>query len=402
MSTPDPGEAFVRLGLAIDQHLPGYVDAYFGPLDLSHAARVRGKVPLPELMAQAQELTASVTRDESLSSLRQEWLLGELGAMQATLRILAGEVPEILDEVRLLYGVTPAWVDEAVFDEAHRALDSVLPGAGPVSDRALAFRRRMRVSLERVRPAFDRLAEDLRRRCLSLFPLPLEETCEFASVRDKPWLAYNSFKGAGRSRIDFNLDWPLHLHQLPDILAHEAYPGHHTESAIKERRLFQDQGWLEQGIVLSNTPSSLVSEGLATNALTVIAGPEEVVGYYADLLDSAGLPAEEAARVADFVRAGRPLDEVSGNQILLLHGEKVPEDEVVAYGVRYGMTPEEEQRKLLRFYQDPLWRSYGFNYTIGRDLVEAYLCACADLVEAFTGLLTEPMTPRQLDLVANT
>jgi hypothetical protein len=244
--------------------------------------------------------------------------------------------------------------------------------------------------------------EDLRRRTLSRFPLPHEETCEFVNVRDKPWLAYNAYKGSGRSRIEFNQDRPFYLHQLPEIVAHETYPGHHTESAIKEERLFRAEGWMEQSVVLSNAPSALVSEGLATNALSVIAEPEEVVGYYADLLAAAGLPAEEAQRLFDFVQLGRPLEEVSGNQILLLHGEKRPEEEVVAYGMRYAMAPESELRDMLRFYQDPLWRSYGFNYTVGRDLVEAYLSASADRTQAFTRLLAEPMTPLQLDLVAGT
>jgi hypothetical protein len=402
MTTPDPGEAFVRLGLAIDQHLPGYVDAYFGPMAHSQAARRRGKAALPELTAEAQALAAAVARDEGLDPLRREWLLGEIGAMQTTLRLLSGEQLEILTEVRLLYGVTPAWIDEQVFADARRALDSILPGTGPVFERGLEFRRRMRVSLERIRPAMMRLVDDLRRRTRQRYPLPAEETCEFASVSDKPWLAYNGYKGAGRSRIDINSDRPLYLHQIPEIMAHETYPGHHTEQTIKDQHLFQDQGWVEQSIALSNSPTCLVSEGVATNALEAVADAAEMVGYYADLLSAAGLPAEEAQRVADFVRAGSPLDLIAGNQILLLHGEKLSAEEVVAYGVRYGMATESEQRDLLRFMQDPLWRSYGFNYTVGRDLVRSYLSASADRVAAFTRLLTEPMTPRQLDLVAGT
>lgn len=402
MPAHDVGERFVRLALAVDQHFPGYVDAYFGPLDFSHAARQRGKVPLPELAAEAQDLAQSVARREDLAPDRKEWLWSELGALRTTLRILSGEELEILAEVRLLYGVTPAWVDEVAFEAAHRALGEVLPGTGPVLDRALAYRQQLRVSLERIRPAFDRLVEQLHRRSLSLFPLPEEETCEFREVRDQPWLAYNAYKGSGRSRIDLNRDRPFHLHQLPEIIAHEAYPGHHTELAIKEQSLVRDRHWLEHSIVLSNSPACLVSEGMATNALEVVATPEEVVGYYAELLEAAGWAAGEAQRVADFVRAGRPLEEVSGNQILLLHGERVPEEEVIAYGVRYAMVPEDEQRALLRFHQDPLWRSYGFNYTIGRDLVEGYLSRCGDRVAGFTRLLREPMTPRALDVIAKT
>jgi hypothetical protein len=401
MSPSDVGESFVRLALAIDQHFPGYVDAYFGPQGLSHAARQRGKVPLPELAAEAKALAGRVAGDGSLDERRREWLEGEVHAMQTTLRILAGEPMEILDEVRQLYGVTPAWVDEGTFEQAHRALESVLPGDGTVVERGQAFRRQLRVSFERIRPAFDRLAEDLRRRTLDRFPIPHEETCEFVGVRDQSWLAFNRYKGSGRSRIEFNLDWPHHLHQFPEVVAHEAYPGHHTELAIKEQRLVQGEGWLEQAAVLSNSPACLVSEGMAMNALGIIADPDEVMALYGDLLAAAGLPADGAARVRDYVTAGRPLDRVADNQILLLHSERVSDDEVVAYGVRYGLTSEDEQRKLLQFFKDPLTRSYGFNYSIGRELVEMYLGASPDRQAAFCTLLCEPVTPRQLDLVAD-
>ncbi len=398
----DVGEAFVRLGLAIDQHFPGYVDAYFGPEEIARSVRGREKVPLAELEDQVQHLAATVAHDETIVPRRREWLQGEVAAMRTTLRILQGGAPDILDEVRLLYGVTPAWVDESTFEEAHRALDGILPGTGPVAERVSAFRQRLRVSLAAILPDVKRLADELRRRTRAGFALPPEEACEFVFLRDKPWMANNAYQGSGKSRIEINEDRPFYLHQLPELLAHEAYPGHHTELAIKEQSLYQEEGWLEQAIVLSNTPTSLVSEGMAMNALRVIAEPEETVGFYGELLGAAGLPVGEASRVAAFVSAARPLNRVSDNQILLLHGEKVPEEEVVAYGVRNGMNTEEEERQLLRFHRDPLWRSYGFNYTIGRDLVEQYLSVREDRVKAFATLLSEPVTPRQLDLAADT
>jgi len=54
----------------------------------------------------------------------------------------------------------------------------------------------------------------------------------------------------------------------------------------------------------------------------------------------------------------------------------------------------------MRFYRDPLWRSYGFNYSLGRNLVEAFLSASAGRLEAFSRLLESPMTPEQLSSAA--
>jgi hypothetical protein len=58
---------------------------------------------------------------------------------------------------------------------------------------------------------------------------------------------------------------------IPTVVAHEAYPGHHTERVMKEDKLYLGEGRLEHSIALSNTPSALVSEGIATNALQAVA-----------------------------------------------------------------------------------------------------------------------------------
>jgi hypothetical protein len=107
MSAQDLGAGFIRLGLSIDQHFPGYVDAYFGPDTIAQSVRDEGKVPLTALEALADQLARSVAGDASLGFPRQEYLLGEIAAVRTTIGVLQGVVPGIHDEVRLLYGVTP-------------------------------------------------------------------------------------------------------------------------------------------------------------------------------------------------------------------------------------------------------------------------------------------------------
>jgi hypothetical protein len=59
---PQPGEEFVRLALAIEQHMPGYVDSYFGPDEWMAQAKQAGKVPLPELTERADRLATGLWR----------------------------------------------------------------------------------------------------------------------------------------------------------------------------------------------------------------------------------------------------------------------------------------------------------------------------------------------------
>ena len=55
-----------------------------------------------------------------------------------------------------------------------------------------------------------------------------------------------------------------------DYLAHEGYPGHHTEHALRENRQYRAHGQGEYAIQLINTPESLISEAIATCARGLI------------------------------------------------------------------------------------------------------------------------------------
>ena len=61
---------------------------------------------------------------------------------------------------------------------------------------------------------------------------------------------------------------------LPNLLAHEGYPGHHTEHCRKEQ-LLVGAGHDEQSIFLVNTPQCLMAEGLADHALAATAARQE-------------------------------------------------------------------------------------------------------------------------------
>ena len=396
-TVPDEvGVAFVRLGLAIGRHLPGYVDTYFGPADIAQRVEAEGALPASELAALADGLAQEVATYASLDPVRREYLKGEVAAMQTTTRMLQGEALEFVDEVRALYGVAPGWVDETVFTEAHRVLADLLPGPGTLTERVQAFRRSMRIPIAVAAPMITRLAAEFRERARTAFPLPPGEDCVFSFVRGQPWTAYNWYEGEGRSRIEIDEDHPLYVYQLPEIVAHEAYPGHHTEHAIKEQVLYREQSRLEHSVILGHVPSSLVSEGIAEHAVDVIVQPGELIHWYGEILQEAGMPRAEAARVDEFSRALLPLARVADNQLLLSNGRGASDDEVIAYGLRYALNTAEDQQRLLRFMKDPLWRSYGFNYSLGHHVVETYLGVSRDRITAFARLLQEPLTPGQL------
>ena len=210
------GEEFVRLALAINEHLPGYVDSYFGPPEWMQQAKDMGQVPLPDLSKQVDFFAGEIAQVGDLDEQRRDFLARQVAAMQMSLRLLGGEKVSLADEVRGLYDVQPAWKDESNFEEVHKALDQILPTGGSLTERQQQWKKSLEISEERVRELLPFIIETLRERTRETFDLPEEESFSVEFVSDQPWGAYNWYLGEYRSRIDINTDQPARISILPD------------------------------------------------------------------------------------------------------------------------------------------------------------------------------------------
>jgi ElaB/YqjD/DUF883 family membrane-anchored ribosome-binding protein len=386
----------VELALSIDKHLPGYVDAYYGPVEIRELVDAKGKIQLEELSSTLDQIIDSTHQDAILTEERREYLSAELKAMQTTLRILKGEEIDIVEESQGLYGLTPIWTEEIVFEEAHQELEHLLPGSGPLAERMESFREKIIVPKETLKSIIRNLADDFRRRTMEVIALPVDEFCEYSFVHNKPWHAYNWYLGAYSSRIDINIDLPTYTISLPYHIAHETYPGHHTEHTVKEKELYREGGYLEHSIILSTAPSAVVSEGIAEIALEIIATPEEIAQILQSILKQAGLKNVDGIQLYQIIKARRPLKKVDINQVLMLHSEGASDEEVINYGIRYGLLNEQQSRKSLEFYKDPLWRSYVTLYSLGYELVQDFISKGEDKTARFLRLIREPVSASQL------
>jgi hypothetical protein len=314
--------------------------------------------------------------------------------MQTKIGLLRGEPVSYAAEVRGLYDVEPKRVPEAVFDQAIAELDALLPGSGTIDEREQAFRRRFVVEPERIPALMDVIIPELRRRTTRLVDLPEGEGFEIRMVSNEPWSAYNWYLGDYHSRVDVNTDLPSYLMALPDTMAHEAYPGHHTEHMLKEQHLWREARRGEHSILLINAPECVVSEGIATRARRVIMSDDELTEWLeqelAPVAGMTGLPFRDMLAVS---QTRKHMRAVSNNAALLLHAEGASEDDVIAYVKKYRLATDEEARKTLSFIKHPNFRSYGFTYTAGADLLDELFEKKGNSREWFKRLLTEPVTP---------
>ncbi|GAA3432077.1 DUF885 domain-containing protein [Kutzneria kofuensis] len=386
---------YLTLGLRMDRLLPGAVDAYTGPAALR--AQVAGEpVPDPgELRLGAAELRRAVA-DADLSPQRREFLTAQLVAMETTCARLAGRPIGFVAEVETCFQTTIGLGDPDVYAQAHRQLRRLLPGLGSLRRRVARYRSGEEIPKERIGDCVQVLSADLRARAAERFGLPAGESVQYEIVDNRAWSGFNSYLGGYRSRVSLNVAQGHRVSTLAHLIAHEAYPGHHTEHCRKEAGAIRVDGQWEQSMFVLNTPQCVVAEGLAELGVYAAVGPHW--GAWATaLFAEAGVHVDgELLEAVDL--ATTTLQAVRQDAMLMLHDRGADEDDVVGFLSRWLLVPEFRAYRLLPFLTDPLWRAYTTTYVEGSRLVRRWLAARGpvDLATRYSRLLDEPLVPAGL------
>jgi hypothetical protein len=389
---PDLVERYLLVGLRLGRHLDGLVDAYYGPPELADRVATEPVPSLGELLFEVDALILELDAGGGPEpAARRRWLRAQLTGLHTTARKLAGESIRYVDEVEECYGVRPRMADEEAIAAAHARLDDILPGDGALPERYSAWRESQAVPVDKLDAALRSIADDLRERTDRAFGLPEGEQVDFALVTDKPWSGFNHYLGALRSRVEINTDLPVLSPTLGHLVAHEAYPGHHTEHSRKEVGLVRQRRQLEETIFLVGTPQCLLAEGLADLGLEALVGdaPESML---AEHLAPLGIPYDDEVAAATS-EVGELLGAVRGNAALLLHEVGQPPDQVVDYLSRWALLPRARAEKAVQFLTDPTWRAYISCYVEGLPLCRHFV---AGDPARFERLLTEQLVPADL------
>jgi hypothetical protein len=391
---------YLLLGLRFDRIEPGYVDAFTGDPALRQTVLAEPAPDPTSLVRQAQRLLAAlpdVPRGNGFDATRADFIGAHLRALACAGRKFAGEDIGFVDEVHDYFDVHIAKGELETYRQAHARLDDVLGGDGPLADRMEAHRASEEIPPERLAECIEAFSSALRDRVRAEYPLPDTETVEYQVVTDKPWSGFNYYLGDYRSTVAVNADIKQLMSNLPRLVAHESYPGHHTEHCRKEAGLVNRKGQAEQTIFLVNTPQCLMAEGLADLALYAAIGPrwgQWASEIYADL--GLRFDGERAEAVSE---ASAALAGVRQDAALMLHDEHRDADEVAAFLRRWLLVNDTRARQMLRFLSSPLWRAYTSTYVEGYRLLRAWLDdrpAGVGLTERFGRLLDEPLIPSTL------
>ena len=127
-------ERYAHLVLALGQHDPDYVDAFYGPAEWKTQAEKETK-SLDAIGAEAAELSATLakttdaaTSGDEMFKLRREYLQKQISALAARVRMLKGEKLKFDDESRALYDAVAPTFPDSHFIQIISQLEAKIPG----------------------------------------------------------------------------------------------------------------------------------------------------------------------------------------------------------------------------------------------------------------------------------
>lgn len=403
-------EDYVKLVLNIGQYDADFVDAYYGPEDWR--SDLKSDLQFDSIAyAQISEKTDALLNElESLSefqadeleTLRFRYLYKQLLACKTKIFMLNGVSLPFDEETKALYDATAPIHNDEYFQSAIAELDKILPGRGDVAKRLNDFKIKFAISIEKLEAVFNAAIKESRLRTLKHIKLPEQESFKVEYVKDKPWGAYNWYKGNYFSVIQVNTDLPIYIDRAVDLAAHEGYPGHHVYNVLLESNLAKKRNWAEFKVYALFSPQSLIAEGTANFGIDMAFPGDERIKFEKEVLfPLAGLNPDEADlyyKVLDLQKSFS----YSGNEAArnYLDG-KWTREQTVEWLQKNALRKKDSADKYVSFIEK--YRSYVINYNLGMDIVGNYIernggteSNSAKRWELFEHLLSTPQTPSGL------
>jgi hypothetical protein len=378
-------EQYAHLVLALGQHDPNYVDAFYGPAEWKTQAE-KEKKSLDAIGAEAAELIStlakmpdSATSGDDMLKLRCEYLQKQISALAARVPMLKGEKLKFDDESRALYDAVAPTYSDSHFDEIISQLEAKIPGTNrqsgsdPLWKRYEEWRKRFVIPKEKLDTVFQLAIKECRARTLAHVALPPNESFAVEYVTNKPWGGYNWYKGNFHSVIQVNTDLPIYIDRAVDLAAHEGYPGHHVYNSLLEKNLVRDRGWVEFSVYALFSPQSLVAEGTANFGRDVVfpAKAERMKFEKEVLFPAAGIDASRADEYYTVQDLIKQLDYAANEAARRLINGEIDEHAATQWLQKYAVMDPARAQQRVKFIQR--YRSYVINYNLGEDMVRRYI-----------------------------
>jgi hypothetical protein len=368
--------AYIKLAFQLSVFDGDYVDAYFGPEHLKIEALAEKKT-LTQINQDATQLIdnlkkMNVDEKDKMGILRLKNLTRMVEALKSRVLFLEGSPMTFDEESNAIYGAVSPSYPPAHYETVLEKLSALLPGDEPLVERIDAFRKQFIIPRDRLEKVFATAIAEGRKRTKAHIKLLDTENFELEYVTDKPWGAYNWFKGNGKSLIQVNTDLPIYIDRAVDLACHEGYPGHHVYYCLIEQELYKKKGWLECSVYPLFSPISLIAEGTANYAVEVAFPGDERIKYEKEVLfPLAGLNPDMADRYYQVLELTAQLSFAGNEAARQWIDKKISDDEAVAQLMKFRLMNKDRAEKYLSFIKR--YRAYVINYNLGLKMVKNYM-----------------------------
>src|ERR1035437_6491733 len=373
-------ESYVKLVLNVGLHDPGYVDAYYGPAEWKPADSsvvVKDSVQIQKLFKESGRLldsldTLSNYKANEIETLRYKFLYKQLLAVRTRISMLAGAVFTFDEETKNLYDAEAPVHSNDFFASVINELDKSLPGKGDIAERLSEFRKSFIIPVNKLDTVFTAAIIECRKRTLQHITLPSNENFSVEYVKDKPWGAYNWYKGNSYSVIQVNTSLPVYIDRAVELAAHEGYPGHHVYNTLLEKNMVKEHKWMEFSIYPLYSPQSLIAEGSANFGIHIAFPGNSRIRFEKEVLfPLAGLDPSGADQYYKVIELTSKLDYASTEAARNYINGRMNRAETIKWLQKYAIMTKERAEQSMRFIDT--YRSYVINYNVGQDLVNDYV-----------------------------
>lgn len=217
----------------------------------------------------------------------RNWLTEYILSLQVLTRWLSGDGVGYEEIVAGGLRIDPAPPTPREITALQNARDAALTAAGYSS--LEEYEERDGIPRQNVVDVMHELVAEAKERSARLLPrlrMPTEEPT-IEAMEGVPFTAYCDYPGR---RLGINIDIPHTRSGLKHLVGHEAYPGHflhlgHRDALAQEGSMFADAT-----LLTTNCASSVLLEGVAEFALTLIdwrREPEDKIAFYQQALKQA-------------------------------------------------------------------------------------------------------------------
>ena len=395
------GEDFLLLALRIDKHIKGYVDFYFGPERLRQIVDYESLTAPNTLLNDSNNLLKQLgTQDFDKERIR--YIEKLLIAMKTSIEILIGSPISVKDQILRLYDVSLEPVNESKLYDLKEELNKAYGRSGSLEERMKELREQRKVPKSDVFALYKKALKIVKNRTNELFSnlLPKNETIIIDLVGKKKenevkWSYYNWYLGNYTSRIEVNPSYDIYWSSLLSAAAHEGYPGHYTEFAVKEHYLFRELFQFEHSILLLNSPKLIISEGVASLAVNVLFSYRDQAEISFREFCRKKTDEDSLDSITNQYSVRSKMDLFLYNLAFHALIDEWSNEQLIRYATSFEILSKENIDNRIKFLSNPVHATTAFSYSIGSKLIIDKYSEFPSM-DNFFDLLTKPVLPSDL------